>query len=263
MIREKITNSITIWFMIATAIYLVSKGIKNIVASSELLVPISLFIIVLLVVLGLSLIDFTMILPMLKYTAFKDMNLGAMQLTLYYTDIFFLVMIVPEFENKRDINKMFFVTTVVALLILVIAIIVVFGTLGVEASRHSNFPFLLYSRTLRNVRFLGRIDPIFVVAWLIINIFRIVGFLYLAVRAIRDVFNKTEKDRIILFIVGGISGLVSMLLLKQRSVIGIRKQFDLYYGILYVIFVIIIPISTIIVYFFRRKSINKSMESQK
>ena len=233
------SNSIIIALMIGTAMYLVGKGIINIVTSSEILVPISLLIIMILAILGIFLIDLTMILPILKYSSFKDMNLGAMQLTLYYTDIFFLVMIVPELENKKDINKMFFITTVVSLLILVIGIIVVFGSVGVEASRHSNFPFLLFSKTLRNV-----------------------GFLYLATRAIRDVFNKTEKDRIILFIVCGISGLVSMLILRERSVIGIRKLFDLYYGILYVIFVIIIPILTIIVYFFRRKSINMKMESQ-
>lgn len=256
------SNIIIIIVMLGTAIYLVSKGIINIITSSELLFPVSLFIIIALIVTGFFVMDYSMILPMLKYSSFKDMNLGAIQLTFYYTDIFFLVMIVPELENKKDINKIFFVTTIISLFFLAISIIVAFGSLGIESARHSNFPFLLYTRTLRDINILERLDPVFVVGWLIINLLRIVGFLYLATRAIREVFNKTEKDKIILFMVGGISGLVSMLILNQRSVIGIRQQFDLFYGILFVIFVIAIPIITCIVYFFRRKSIAKIIESQ-
>lgn len=257
------SNILIIGAMIITAIYLVSKGIINIANSSELLVPVSLFIVISLIVTGFFVIDYAMILPMLKYSSFKDMNSGALQLTLYYTDIFFLVMIVPELENKKDINKIFFVTTVLSLSILAIAIIVAFGSLGVESARHSNFPFLLYTRTLRDIKILERLDPVFVVGWLIINLLRIVGFIYLGIRATRELFNKNEKDKIILFIVAGISGLVSMLILNKRSVIGIRKLFDLYYGILFIIFVIVIPILTCIVYFFRRKSIDKVIENKK
>lgn len=251
------SNIIIIVAMLGTGIYLVSKGIINIITSSELLVPVSLFIIISLIVIGFFVMDYSMILPMLKYSSFKDMNLGATKLTFYYTDIFFLAMIVPELENKKDINKIFFVTIVISLFFLAIAIVVAFGSIGVESARHSNFPFLLYTRTLRDINILERLDPVFVVGWLIINLLRIVGFLYLATRAIREVFNKTEKDKIILFIVGGISGLVSMLILNERSVIGIRQQLDLFYGILFVIFVIVIPIIACILYFFRRKSIDK------
>ena len=136
------------------------------------------------------------------------------------------------------------------------------GSLGIESARHSNFPFLSYARTLRDINILQRVDPVFVVAWLIISLLRIVGTLYLATRALRDLFNKSEKDKVILLIVGGVSGLVSMLILNVRSVIGIRKQFDLFYGILFVIFVIVIPVITCIVYFFRRKKINKIIENK-
>ena len=249
------SNIVIIGVMVSTCVYLVSRGVVNIVTSSELLVPIALFIIMSLVLIGLFLVDYSILLPILKYSSFKDMNLGAIKLTFFYTDIFLLTMIVPELENKKDINKIFLVTTILSLLFLAIGIVIVFGTLGVEQSRHSNFPFLLYTRTITGVNILERIDPVFVVGWLITNILRIVGFLYLATRAIREVFNKNEEDKLIVFIVGGISGLISMLILNQRSVVGIRKEFDLFYGILFVIFVIIIPMITCIVYFFRRKSL--------
>ncbi|OLS03607.1 GerAB/ArcD/ProY family transporter [Tissierella creatinophila] len=251
------SNIVIIGVMVITCIYLVTRGIKNILTASEILIPIALFIITLLVLLGLVKVDYSILLPILKYSSFKDMNLGAIQLTFFYTDIFLLTMIVPELENKEDINKIFFITTVLSLLFSAIIIVVVFGSLGVEQSRHSNFAFLLYTRSLKDIKILERIDPVFVIAWLITNFMRLTGFLYLATRVLREIFNKDEKDKIIVFIVGGISAVVSMLILNERSVIGIRKQFDLFYGILFVIFVIAIPVLTCIVYFFRRKSLNK------
>lgn len=251
------SNIVIIFLMVVTSIYLASTGIKNILASSELMAPIALFMITVLLLLGLLKLDYATMLPILKYSSFNDMNLGAIKLTPYYTDIFFIIMIVPELESKKDINKVFIITAILSLLLLSIVVIMVFGTLGVEQSRHSNFPYLLYVRTLKDFSILSRIDPIFVVAWLITTFLRIVGFIYLATKTVRDVFNKDEKDKLILFIVGGVSGLVSMLILNARSVIGIRKEFNLFYSILFVIFAVAIPVLTCIVYFFRRKSLLK------
>lgn len=256
------SNTLIIGAMIITAVYLVSKGIINILSSSELVVPVALLIIIVIVAVGLFIMDHSMILPILKYSSFKDMNLGAMKLSLYYIDIFFLVMVVPELENIKDINKIFFVTIIVSISLLALAMVVSVGSLGIESARHSNFPFLSYARTLRDINILQRVDPVFVVGWLVISLLRIVGTLYLATRALRDLFNKSEKDKILLLMVGGVSGLVSIIILNVRSVIGIRKQFDLFYGILFVIFVIVIPIIACIAYFFRRKKIDKIIESQ-
>lgn len=251
------SNIVIIFLMVATSIYLASTGIKNILQSSELIAPIALVIITLLLLIGLYELDYTTILPILKYSSFKDMNLGAIKLTPYYTDVFFITMIVPELENKKDMNKIFLITVVASLVFLSMATIIIFGSIGVEQARHSNFPYLLYVRSLKNIKIFARIDPVFVVAWLINTFLRIVGFLYLATKVLRDVFYKDEKDRIILFIVAGISGLVSMLILNARSVIGIRKEFNLFYAILFLIFAIVIPAITCLVYFFRRKSLDE------
>lgn len=252
-----ISNIVIIGVMVITCLYLVTRGIINILIASELLAPMGLIIIVLLIAVGFFRMDYSVLLPVLKYSTFKDINIGAIKLTAYYTDIFLLTMIVPELENKKDINKIFFITLVLSVFLLSISIVVVFSVLGVEQARHSNVPFLLYTRALKDINILERVDPIFVIGWLITNFLRLAGFLYLGIKAIREVFNKDEKDKIIAFIVGGISGLVSMLILNVRSVIGIRKEFDLLYGILFTIFTIIIPIFACIVYFLRRKKINK------
>lgn len=257
------SNIVIILLMVTTCIYLTSTGIKNILISSELIAPISIFLITILLLVGLPKLDYSNILPILKYSSFKDMNVGAVKLTPYFTDIFLLTMIVPDLENKKDINKIFFSTMVLSLVVLSLVIVVVFGSLGVEQARHSNFPYLLYVRSLKDIKVLARIDPIFVVAWLVATFLRIIGFLYIAIKAIREVFNKDEREKIILFLVSGISGLVSMLILNFRSVIGIRKEFNLFYAILFAIFGVTIPIITCIVYFFRRKSIDKKLENQR
>ncbi len=256
---EETSNLVIIGFMVITCIYLVSRGIVNILIASELLVPAGLFIMISLLLIGLFKAEYSIILPILKYSSLKDVNLGAIRVTSFYTDIFLLTMVVPELKKKKNINKIFFLTTVLSLLFLSIAIVVVFGMLGVEQARHSNFPVLLYTRSIEGLNTFTGIDVLFATGLLIIRLFRIVGFLYLATRATREVFNKGEGDRIIIFIVGIIGGLVSMLILSFGSVVRARKEFNLFYGILFLIFAIIIPILTCLIYFLRKKSLKESI----
>lgn len=250
------SNITIIIFMIITCIYLVSRGIITFTRSTEFLTPVSMFVIISLLLLGVNNVDFNIIFPVLKDSSLMDISDGAIRLAFFYNDIFLLAMLVPELENKKNINKIFIISTTLSLLFLAISILMVFGTVGIEFARHSNFPFLLYTRTINSFKIFERIESIFVLVWLITSLTRIAGFIYIATRSFRELFNKKEEEKPILFIVGAIVGIVSMLILNMRSVIGVRKYFDLYFGILFVIFVIGLPILTCIVYFFKRKSID-------
>ena len=251
------SNISILTLMLITCIYVVSRGILTIVRSSEFLTPLSLFIVISMIALGLNNVDFSIVFPILKDSSFVDINLGALRLTFYYSDIFLLTMIAPELEKKEDLNKIFIKATIYSLLILMATVIAVQGTLGIELARHTNFPFLFYARSINIFRVFERIEAVFIIGWLITSLGRNVGFLYITVRIFRDIFNKKEDSKIIVFIVGTIATVVSMLILNWRSVIGIRKYFDILLYILFVIFVIAIPIIACIVYFIRRKSLKE------
>ena len=130
------------------------------------------------------------------------------------------------------------------------------GSLGIRQTRHSNFAFLLYVRLIDAFDFLERIDSIFVASWLITGVGRNAGFLYICTRSFRELFNKKEDDKIILAITLIAVGLISILITNNRSVIGVRRNFDMIYSGLFIIFVLVIPIISCIVYFFRKKTLD-------
>lgn len=248
-------NMNIIGFIVLVMLYFVTKGIVSVARGFQLLAPISLFIIMSLIILGITNVDFSFMKPILKDGNFVDINKGAMLLPLYFSDIFILLMIVPELKDKKSIRKISTISIIIPIICLALIVIITQGALGIEQTRHSNASFLLYVRLIDAFDIFERIDSIFVASWIITSIARNAGFLYISARAFRELFNKTEDDRIILIITSAALGIISLLITNNRSVIGIRREFDLFYSILYIIFVIIIPIITCIVYFFRRKTL--------
>ena len=140
---------------------------------------------------------------------------------------------------------------------LAIIVIICQITFGVEYLRHSNFPFLIYARSIDIFDVVERIDSVAVVAWLITSIYRVSSFLLLSVVAFREIFNKNKEDKIILPILGFILSLTTLYAVNTRSVIISRGDILVHKSILFVFFVIIIPLISCILYFIRRKSIEE------
>jgi len=239
--------------------YIASKGIISITRGSDLFFPVALSIIIALILLGLNNVDFSIFTPILRDSPFMEINKGAIRLASIFTDIFLLVMIIPELENKKDINKIFTIVVIASLFLLIIAVVVVQGALGLAYTRHSVFPFLVYTRLIDAFDIIERIDSIFVTTWVITSTSRITGLIYISARVYREILNKKEDEKVILFIVGIITLAFSVFVIQRRPVVGIRQDFDLYLGILFGIFVVSIPTLTCIVYFFRRKSIEEKV----
>lgn len=103
-----------------------------------------------------------------------------------------------------------------------------------------------------------RIAAIFVLMWLIAVTSSINITLYLATKIFRDIFEKEKDDKLMLFVVSVIVWLVSVAITRVRPVVGTREDLNSYLTIIFVIFIIVIPTITCLVYFFKRKSINKS-----
>lgn len=245
---------VSIAFMIA-CIYCVSRGIANLTRAAEAFGPVVLIILVILLLLGLPNVHFELLKPVFVDSTLNDLSMGAFKLSLFYIEITFLAMLVPELQNNSDINKIFMISNVLTGILLAIIVVMTQSVMGIEYTRHANFPFLFYTRSIEQFRVFQRIDFLFVIGWLIASIGRISSFTYIAVRAFREVFNKKEDEKIILMVVGLIVIIATVVIIRDRSVIGIRKHFDLFYNILSLIYIISIPSITCIICFFRRKSI--------
>lgn len=243
--------------------YIISKGIVASARGYQLLAPIAMGITVILMILGLPNVDFTFMKPILKDSSFIDINKGALLLSTYFADIFIILMIVPELKEKKHLSKIVIVSVIISISFLAVIVLLTQGSLGIEQTRHSNASFLLYVRLIDAFNFFERIDSVFVTSWLITSMARNAGFLYICTRVFRELFNKKEEDKLIPLITSLALGIISYDIVNNRSVIGVRRNFDMIYSSLFVIFVLVIPIITCIVYYFRRKTLKASEPSEK
>lgn len=256
------SNTLITILMLLTCMYMVSRGIITLLRAVDLFFPIIYLTLFVLVLLGSNNIDFSLLLPVLKDSSFLDINKGALILTPLYNDAIIIAMLVPELENKSNTSKVFLSTVIVNAAIMILVIIVTQGTLGMEFSKHSLFPFLTYVRLIDVANFIERIAAIFVIMWLMAVTTRINIFLYLATKVLRDIFNKKEDDKIMLIIVSIITLIISLSVTRRRPVVGVRGDINAYMAIVFVIFIIVIPLITCILYFFKRKSIDQVEKSE-
>lgn len=244
--------------MIATSVYCVSRGVMTGIRAIEVLSPIAITIVLILMVFGVNNFKYDLLLPILSDSTILDINLGAMELTAYYQEIFFLTMLVPYLENKSDINKIFVKSAIYSLGLLAVIVIICYITFGVEYIQHSNFPFLLYARSIDLMEVVERIDSVAVVAWIIASSIRISAYLAISVITIREIFNKDETDKKILVILSSILFLVTLYVVNTRSVIIAVEDILRLTCALSFIFTIVVPSITCVVYFIRRKSIESN-----
>lgn len=210
--------------------------------------------------LGAKDVEFLDLLPILSDSTLGQLHSGALRLSFYYVDILLLAMIVPDLEDKREINNIFFTSIASSSLILILAVIVTQGMFGLEHVRHINFPVDIYARAIRYPNILERIDVIFVLAWLLTSQARLNGFLYLAVRGLREILNKKLDEKWLVIIMGTLLSLTTLVLLNSSSFNLRRRDLVKIRDPMFLIFIIIIPLITCLVYFFRRKKIQESQK---
>lgn len=260
-ILHKTESQWIILLLAATSIYTVSRGLIVRARAVEIFGPISIFILISLLALGIRHVDFKRILPILADSSLSEINQGALQLAFFYADILLLVMIVPDLEKKKDINKIFLQSMLTSTLILAAIVIVCQGVLGLEQIRHSNFPFFLYTRNININYIFERIDAVFVLGWLLASLGRINGFFYLSVRTFRELLGKDLKEKYMVFIVGLILSFISFYIMNRTSVNINRTSIFYLNNIIFFIYIIGIPSITCIVYLFRRKTLNLENKS--
>ena len=249
------SENLIVFAMTVTCVYCVSRGFIAGIRGVEILSPIAITIVLILMTFGINNFRYDLLLPILSDSTVLDINLGAMELTTFYQETFFITTLVPYLENKDDINKIFLKSAIYSLGLLAIIVVIAYITFGVEYIQHSNFPFLLYARSIDIFEVVERIDSVAVVAWIIASSIRISAFLDISVNTIREIFNKDEKEKKILLFLSSILILVTLYVVNTRSVIVAADDILILIRILFIIFVMVIPSITCIVYFIRRKSI--------
>ena len=102
--------------------------------------------------------------------------------------------------------------------------------------------------------FIQRIDVLSVVAWITGNVGKIAGYLYFTTVAFSQTINRQKNQPYIIPI--AIIILIATVLIKdRRSLLGIGEVLQGTILVTSTITIFVIPLFTLIVYFFRRKSL--------
>lgn len=245
---------VTASIMLITCGYVSYKGFRNIARLGEMIVPFILFIIFLFIIFGYKNYDFMELLPILKDSTFKEINRGAMNIGLRFTDIIILAMITPRLERREDLNRIFFRTLIYSILIGILVLIVVQMTLGIEFTKHINFPFLTFTRLINVGQNIQGFDSLYIISWIMGNAIKISGYLYMTTSVLEEVVGKENQNFIIPASI--ITLFMVMLIKDRRPVLAVKEPAKTFILILSIVAIVIIPLIMLIVYFFRRKKLN-------
>lgn len=242
--------------LILTTIYIVNKGLINIARLGEIVFPIVLFIFFMLLLLGLENYDFDVLLPILKDSNFKQLNLGAIFNSLVHMDILILTMIAPNLERKKDVNKIFIYSVLFSSVITILSTVVIQATLGIAYTKHSNFPFYTYARLIKIGDTMG-FDLLYVIAWIIGSLLRLCGYFYICTVAFGKILNtRNQKTYIPLTI---IMTIIALYIKERRTIVTKIELPQIIIRAITVVSIIVIPSILLITYFIRRKKLNKRL----
>lgn len=244
---------ITASIILITCIYVSYKGIRNIARFGEMTIPLILITVFIFIIFGYNKYDFKELLPILKDSTFKEINIGAMSIGLRFSEIIILAMITPRLDIKEDLNKAFFISLIYSMAIVTLIVVVVQITLGIEFARHINFPFLSFTRLL-TLKSIQGFDGLYMISWIIGNAIKISGYLYFTTIALEEVTGRKNQTYIIPV---SIMVFIAVLLIKNNQpILAVEEPSKTILLILSIIAIIITPLIILIVYFFRRKSLS-------
>lgn len=245
---------ITAVIMLITCTYISYKGLEAIARGGEIFFPFIFFSIFLFVVLSYNNYDFTVLLPILSDSTFKELNIGALDRSIKFSDVIILAMVVPHLERKEDLNRIFIKSVVYSIVMIIVLVIATQAVLGIEYAKHTSFPFFTFSRLVNLLDFIQRIDVLTVITLLTGNIGKISGYLYFTTIAFTQTINKKD-NRPYIIPTAIIMLIVTVLIKDRRSLLSVGEALQEVILISSFITIFILPLITTIVYFFRRKNI--------
>ena len=241
--------------MLIPCIYTTFRGLETIGRVSEFLIPYFFVVIILFTVLNLPRMDFNVFLPILSDSNIQDLATGSYGVAARYYDLLILAMLVPNLNNKQDIKKIVSYYIILSTVFLLIFTVSTQSVLGIEFSKHVSFPYYKYVRTIEVFDFIERIESLVVIAWVIIQYIKFSLYLYCTTIGLGQIFNIKKSNKMIipiclllLFVVEFFKIIKS---LTVNKIILLIPYFGsvAYFGL---------PLIIVIIYFFRRKTLNKS-----
>lgn len=249
-------------FIIVPGAFAAIKGAGTVCRLAFFTVPLMLATIVLFFVVGVPDMDISLIQPVLKDSKFLDIILGAFYTAARYSEIVLLFGFGYYLKVECKINSTYFKSFAIFGIFFFIVTISTLLMLGSDLAKISNNPFLAFTRQVGGQEFFQRVHLLNIMAWFIGIVVKLMAYNYTASYILSRIFRaKTHKYFVYpLSLFGFIVGMLPFM--KRMSTIHILKS-DKIFPFVSVSVAVGVPIILCIVYFIRKKQIDKIISVRK
>ncbi|MED3562956.1 GerAB/ArcD/ProY family transporter, partial [Bacillus xiapuensis] len=240
--------------LVLTIIYGIHKGLEVIARVAQLYFAIVYFMAIggFLLIIFSGLIHFEFLKPILEngWKPVIKTSLGE-TITFPFGEMIVFTMILPFVNEPKKVKFVCVGGMILSGINISITVIITISTIGAELYTRSNFPLLTTVSRIQLANFIERLDVLFMLYLIIGGFFKVSLFFYAAVTGAADIFQFKQKEKlsfpiglIILFASVTIATTYAEHIKEGLVVIPIYLQWP---------FQIIIPVSLLIIAFFRNR----------
>lgn len=251
-------TTVIMFFMLVPAAYIALKGIQALTRISVITLGMVIATVVLFFILGFNQMDFSLLQPILLDNKFVDFNAGAFVSALRYSDILLLGTLYFHLQDTKKINKVFGISLLAITVIIVLIIIPVITVLGINLARICWAPYYMFTRQVNVYDFIQRVEVFNFICWLSGTIVKLAAYTYLQAYYIAKVVNLKSYKPLVYVVIVVTFALFIMFGFDKSYVIEMLRS-DKVFPWLVSIFIIVLPIITLIIYLIRKKKIDRQL----
>jgi spore germination protein KB len=247
-------------YVIIPIIYASSKGAGTLARLSTFILPYILSTIFVFFIMGIKDMDLSILKPMLADSTFMQLNRGAFLHANRMTEVLILLVLSEHLKKDTKVNSIFGWFLLVFTISIILIIIPTITTLGMDIAKHANNAYFTFTRQVKAYDFIQRLEAFNVLGWFLAMLLKIALYNYIASSLfsgiIRTTTMKTTYKNFVIPVSIIIFGLTMVPKISKSTTLKMLTSNFMYFWMVMTV-TIVIPIIMIIVYFIRKKKIEK------
>lgn len=242
-------------FMLLPVAYLAWKGAGVIGRVSCFIVPYVFITIIFFFLVALKNLDFTALQPILADSSFQSINGGAFFVASLFSEILMFPILASQCVKEMKIKKVFISSLVIFVLMIILIVIPVICVLGVDIAQRVWNPYYFFTRQVDAYEILQRMESLNLIGWFMAILLKLSVYTYMSAHLLSGVFKtKTHKP----FVPAILAVLFVLSLVPIFNNYNVLEQLKTGTHLAWVslIFILLIPLVTVLVYLLRRKKIS-------
>ena len=254
-----------IWATIFLAFVAISftayNGAGTIGRLATFIVPFVMFTVILFFLMGLSLMDFKVLQPILADSTFLQLNLGAFFTGARYSEILIFLVFSFFLAQKANINRTYTRALGVFVVFFAMILIPTVLVLGIDFAKNVFNPYFEYTGQVHAYDFIQRVQSLNTLAWFPGLLLKLTIYNFMASHTLSGIF-KTKSHKTFVIPVTVLSFLICMIPMMQKASVIMLLASDRVFPWIILPFTFVLPLILLIVYLIRRKKINSILEKK-